>query len=84
MTGIIAVVHEHLDVIENAGVQILGFINGEEERLAFLLVEIGDLFLDRLKHTSLSAFVRDAKNGAELFNGVKTCKVFAEDAQDKE
>ena len=33
--GIIAVVHEHLDVIENAGVQILGFINDEEERLSF-------------------------------------------------
>ena len=65
--GIVAVVHEHLDVIENAGVQILGFINGEEERLALLPVEIGDLFLDCLKHACLAAFVGDTEDGAELF-----------------
>lgn len=29
--GIIAVIHEHLDVIENTGAQVLCFINGKEQ-----------------------------------------------------
>ena len=65
--GIIAVVHEHLDVIEDSGMQVLGFVNGEKQWLVFLFVEIGDLFLDHLEHAGLAAFVRDTEDGAELF-----------------
>ena len=77
--GIIAVSHEHLDVIENAGIQVLGFINGEEERLSFFSVEICDLFLNCLKHTGLATFVGDTENGAELF--VKVCNTDGGKAQ---
>ena len=34
--GIIAVVHEHLDIIQDSGTQILGFINGKKQGLFFL------------------------------------------------
>lgn len=33
---VVAVVHEHLDVIQDSGIQVLGFINGEKKRLAFV------------------------------------------------
>lgn len=77
--GIIAVVHEHLDIVEDSGIQVLGFINGKEERLAFLFVKIGDLLLNRLEHTGLATFVGDTENGAELF--VKVCNTDGGKAQ---
>lgn len=65
--GIIAVVHEHLDIIEDAGTEILGFINGKKQGLSFLFVEIGDLLLDGLDHTGFAAFIRNSQNGTKLF-----------------
>ena len=53
---VVAVVHEHLDVIQDSGIQILCFSNGEKTRLAFFFVKIGDLFLDRLEHPGFVAF----------------------------
>ena len=42
------------------------FINGEEKRLAFFFVKIGDLFLDSLEHPGFAAFFRNSKNEAKL------------------
>ena len=53
---VVAVVHEHLDVIQDSGIQVLCFINGEKKRLAFFFVKIGDLFLDSLEHPGFVAF----------------------------
>ena len=64
---IIAVVHEHLDIIQDSGTQVLGFINGKKQRLSFLFVEIGDLFLNGLEHSGFSALIRNAEDGTELF-----------------
>ena len=64
--GIILVVHQHLDIIQDTGVEILSFINSEEKRLAFLSIEIIDLLLDSAEHTGLSTLVADAEDFAEL------------------
>lgn len=61
--GIIAVVHEHFDVIKDAIAEVLGFIDGKEQWLVLVPVEIGDLLLDRPEHGRLSAFVRNAEAG---------------------
>ena len=65
--GIIAVVHEHLDIIQNPGTEVLGFINGKKQGLSFLFVEIGDLLLNGLEHAGFAAFIRNAEDGTELF-----------------
>ena len=65
--GIIAVIHEHFDIIQNAGVKVLCLINGKQEWLAFLPVEVSYLFLNGFEHTGFSAFVGNAKYGTELF-----------------
>ena len=77
--GIIAVVHEHLDIIENAGTEILGFVNGEKQGLSFLFVEISDLLMDGLEHAGFAAFIRNAEDGTELF--VKVCHADGRQAQ---
>ena len=64
--GIIAVVHEHLDIVQDSGIQVLCFINGKEQGLAFFFVKIGDLLLDGLEHTGLTTFVGDPEDGTEL------------------
>ena len=61
---VVAVVHEHHDVIQDSGIQVLCFINGEEKRLAFFFVKIGDLFLDSLEYPGFAAFFRNSKNEA--------------------
>ena len=65
--GIIAVIHEHLDVIEDTIAEVLGFIDGKEQGLVLVAVQIGDLFLDGFEHGWFTAFIRDAQNGTELF-----------------
>ena len=76
---IIAVVHEHLDIIQDSGTQILGFINGKKQGLSFLFVEIGDLLLNGLEHAGFAAFIRNAEDGTELF--VKVCHADGGQAQ---
>ena len=64
--GIISIIHEHLDIVEDAGVQILSFVYGKKERLAFFLVKIVDLILYGTEHPGLAAFVTDTENLAEF------------------
>lgn len=64
--GIIAVVHEHLDVVQDAGIQVLGFINGKEQRLPLLFVKISDLFPDSGKHRRFSTLFTGAQHGTKL------------------
>lgn len=66
-----AVIHEQLDVIENAIAEVLGFIDDEEQGLVLVVVQVGDLFLDDHKHGRLTAFIREAQNGTEQFIEVR-------------
>ena len=65
--GIIAVVHEHLDIIQDSGTEVLCFINGKKQGLPFLLVKIGDLLLNGLEHAGFATFIRNTEDGTELF-----------------
>lgn len=59
---IIAVVHEHLDIVENSGGEVLGLIHSQEKGLAFILVKMEDLGLDGVKHPRLAAFRLQAQD----------------------
>ena len=65
--GIITIVHEHLDIVQDPGTQVLCFINGKEQGLSFLFVQIGDLLLDGFEHIGLTAFIGYTEEGTELF-----------------
>jgi len=47
--GIIAVVHEHLDIIQDAGVKILGLINCQEQWLPLFLIPVKRVNKARLR-----------------------------------
>ena len=64
--GVISIIHQHLDVIQDAGGKILGFIHCQKEGLAFLFIEIPDLLLYGFEHPRLASFVTDAQRSAEL------------------
>ena len=64
--GVIPIIHEHLDIIEDPGIQVLCLINGKKEGLAFLLVKIIDLILYGTEHTCLAAPVADTEDLAEF------------------
>lgn len=64
--GIIAVIHEHLDVIEDTGAQVLCFINGKEQGLAFFLIQVINLLLNGAEHTDFPAFIGHSEDGTEL------------------
>lgn len=64
--GIIAVIHEHLDVIENTGAQVLCFINGKEQGLSFFLIQVINLLLNGAEHTGFPAFVGHPEDSTEL------------------
>lgn len=40
--GIIAIIHEHFDVIKDAIAEVLGFIDGEEQGLVLVAVQVGE------------------------------------------
>ncbi len=64
--GIIPVVHKHLDVLQDARGEVLGFVNGQKKGLLFLLVKVEDLLLYGPEHPRLTAFWLHAKDTAEL------------------
>ncbi len=63
---IVAVVHEHLDIIQNSSTQVLEFVDGEKQGLSFLFAETGDLLLDGLGHAGFTALIGNSENGTEL------------------
>ena len=69
--GIVTVIHEHLDVVENTGIQVLCLIDGEKQGLMFFLIKVCDLTLDCTEHGSFAAPVRNTQDRAELF--VEVC-----------
>ena len=64
--GIVAVVHEHLDVVKDAVGKILGLVHSEQKRLPLFVIEVIDLFLNGLEHRRLSAFFVHTEDHAEL------------------
>ena len=46
--GVIAEVHQHLQIFQDGIPEILSFVNGEDQRLLFLLEEIEDPILEKL------------------------------------
>ena len=65
--GIVTVIHEHLDVVENTGIQVLCLIDGQKQGLMLFLIKVCNLFLDCTEHGSLAAPVRNTQDRAELF-----------------
>ena len=65
--GIVSIVHEHLDIIQDSCGKILCFIYSQEQRLSFLMIEVIDLFLNGLEHSRLSTSAADSEYIAELF-----------------
>ena len=53
--GAISVVHEHLDVLQDAGGEVLCLIDCQEEWLLLVLVEVEDLLLYGAEHAGLAA-----------------------------
>ena len=53
--GVIPVVHEHLDVLQDAGGEVLCLIDCQEEGLLLVLVEVEDLLLHGAEHAGLAA-----------------------------
>ena len=64
--GVIPVVHEHLDVLQDAGGEVLCLIDCQQEGLFLVLVEVEDLFLYGAEHAGLAAPWLHAQNRAEL------------------
>ncbi len=64
--GVIPIIHQHLDIVQDAGGEVLRFIHCQKERLALLLVEIPDLLLDGFEHPRFPTLVTDTQRGAEL------------------
>ncbi len=53
--GVIPVVHEHLDVLQDAGGEVLCLIDCQEEGLLLVPVEVEDLLLYGAEHAGLAA-----------------------------
>ena len=53
--GVIPVVHEHLDILQNAGREVLRLIDCQEEGLLLVLVKVEDLLLHGTEHAGLAA-----------------------------
>ena len=53
--GVIPVVHEHLDILQDAGGEVLCLIDCQEEGLLLVLVEVEDLLLHGAEHPRLAA-----------------------------
>ena len=53
--GVIPIVHEHLDVLQDAGGEVLCLIDCQEEGLLLVLVEVEDLLLHGAEHAGLAA-----------------------------
>ena len=43
--GVIPVIHEHLDILQDAGGEVLGLVNRQEKRLFLFPVKVEDLLL---------------------------------------
>ena len=63
---VIAVIHQHFNIIEDSGGEILRLIHCQQEGLAFLFIEMKNLSLDRVKHTRLSSLCLYTEDLAEL------------------
>ena len=64
--GVIAIVHEHLDVLQDAGGEVLRLVDGQEEGLLLVLVQIEDLLLHGAEHAWLAAPWLHPQDSAEL------------------
>ncbi len=64
--GVIPIVHEHLDVLQDAGGEVLCLIDGQEEGLLLVLVKVEDLLLYGAEHPRLAAPWLQPQDRAEL------------------
>ena len=64
--GVVFVVHEHLEVVEDGCIEVLCLIDHQDEGSPLFFIQVPDLFLDRLEHARLPAPCRDAEEVAEL------------------
>jgi hypothetical protein len=64
--GVIPIVHEYLDVLQDAGGEVLCLIDCQEEGLLLVLVEVKDLLLYGAEHAGLAAPWLCPRDRAEL------------------
>ncbi len=64
--GVIPVVHEHLDILQDAGGEVLCLIDCQEEGLLLVLVKVEDLLLHGTEHAGLAAPRLYPQDRAEL------------------
>ncbi len=64
--GIVTIVQDHLQVVQDPGGKVLGFVDSKEQGLPFFVIEIPDLVLYGTEHSWLSALAADAEDRAEL------------------
>ena len=64
--GVISVVHEHLDVLQDAGGEVLCLIDCQEEGLLLVPVKVEDLLLYGAEHAGLAAPWLHPQDRAEL------------------
>ena len=64
--GVIPIVHEHLDVLQDAGGEVLCLIDCQEEGLLLVLVEVEYLLLYGAEHARLAAPWLQPQDRAEL------------------
>ena len=57
---------EHLDILQDAGGEVLRLVDGKEEGLLLFSVKIENLLLDRPEHAGFAAFGFYTKRGTEL------------------
>lgn len=63
--GVIFEVHQHFQVVEYGGVEMVGLINGQDEGLAFFFIQVEYLLLDCPETPRLPTLVTDAEDIAE-------------------
>ncbi len=64
--GVIPIVHEHLDILQDAGGEVLCLIDCQEEGLLLVLVKVEDLLLYGAEHARLAAPWLHPQDRAEL------------------
>ena len=64
---IIVKVHKHLQVCEDACIQVLCFINDKNQRLPLLLIHIADLVFDCVDSALFAIYFHNAQGITQLF-----------------
>ena len=63
---VVAVIHQHFDIIQDTRGEVLGFIYSQKQGLTLFVVKIPDLFLYGFEHPGFSAFIAYTQDVTKL------------------